>query len=368
MPGKLRVLMTADTVGGVWTYAMELARALADRAEISVATMGAPLSAAQRAAAMEANVHVCESGFRLEWMEDPWNDIAAAGDWLLDLESRLHPRLIHLNNFAHGSLPWRAPSVMVGHSCVCSWWEAVHGRTAPAEWDRYRAAVGEGLRAASVVVAATGAMLRSLERFYGPLRDARVVPNGVDASHFAPAVKEPFILSAGRLWDDAKNIRRLAEIAPLLPWPVYVAGDMRSPDGHECAIDNVRTLGFVDRPQLARWMGRAGIYVLPARYEPFGLTVLEAALSGCAPVIGDIPSLREIWADAAWYVAPDDAAGLRDAIELLIQDEEERTRLAQRARTRGALFSLQRMADEYWDLYTELVGIGLKSFRRRCKL
>ena len=52
-------------------------------------------------------------------------------------------------------------------------------------------------------------------------------------------------------------------------------------------------------------MGRAAIYALPARYEPFGLSILEAALSGCALVIGDIPSLREIWADAALFVPSD---------------------------------------------------------------
>lgn len=367
MTAKLRVLMTADTVGGVWTYAIELARALGGRADISLATMGAPLSPEQQAAAAAAGVHVCESSFRLEWMDNPWNEVAAAGDWLLDLEARLHPRIVHLNNFAHGSLPWRAPVVVVGHSCVCSWWEAVHGRSAPPQWDSYRLAVASGLRAAAVVVAPTSAMLRSLNRLYGPLPDPRVLPNGIDPRNFVPAPKEPFILSAGRLWDDAKNIRRLAEIAPSLPWPVYVAGDCRSPDGRECAVQNVRPLGFIERPQLARWMSRAGIYVLPAKYEPFGLSVLEAALSGCAPVVGDIPSLREVWADAAWYVAPDDAAGLRNALELLIQDEQERNRLAQRARARAALFSLQRMADEYWDLYTELAGIDLKSYRRRCK-
>ncbi len=39
--------------------------------------------------------------------------------------------------------------------------------------------------------------------------------------------------------------------------------------------------------------GGRGDLRLPARYEPFGLSVLEAALSGCALVLGDIPSLRE---------------------------------------------------------------------------
>ena len=66
--------------------------------------------------------------------------------------------------------------------------------------------------------------------------------------------------------------------------------------------------GRLTPPQMARVVSRApSIYALPARYEPFGLSVLEAALSGCALVLGDIPSLREIWDGAALFVDPDDA-------------------------------------------------------------
>jgi hypothetical protein len=38
-----KVLMTADTVGGVWTYALELAAGLGEHGvEVAIATMGAP--------------------------------------------------------------------------------------------------------------------------------------------------------------------------------------------------------------------------------------------------------------------------------------------------------------------------------------
>jgi len=367
MPDKLRVLMTTDTLGGVWTYTLELARALADRAQISLATMGAPLTESQRAAVAELGIQVCESSFRLEWMDNAWNEVAAAGDWLLDLEARLRPHIVHLNGFSHGSLPWRAPTIIVGHSCVCSWWEAVHGRSAPPEWNTYRDTVAGGLRAASLIVAPTRAMRDTLDRLYGPLDDARVVYNGLDAAGFAPAAKDPVILSVGQLWDQAKNVSKLAEIAYRLPWPVYVAGDCRSPDDRELKMQNVRALGRLDRSEIAGWMSRAAIYVLPARYEPFGLSVLEAAASGCALVVGDIPSLRELWADAAVYVAPDDTETLCDALELLINDKSARNASAQRAMKRAARFSLERMAGEYWDIYSELAGSSLKMCRKQCK-
>jgi glycogen synthase len=90
---------------------------------------------------------------------------------------------------------------------------------------------------------------------------------------------------------------------------------------------------------------------LPARYEPFGLSALEAALSGCALVLGDIPSLREIWGDAAIFVSPDDATGFARALNNLIADPESRETLSGRARARALQFSPQRMGEEYLDAY-----------------
>src|SRR5947207_15103612 len=91
-----RILMTADPIGGVWTYALELARMLQPHGvEILLATMGAPLTTEQHTA-IEAlpNVELCEGHFKLEWMENAWTDVADAGEWLLKLERRFHPDLI----------------------------------------------------------------------------------------------------------------------------------------------------------------------------------------------------------------------------------------------------------------------------------
>ena len=75
-----RVLLTADTVGGVWTYAVELARELDARGvQVALATMGAPVSAAQRTQVADLRgVTVHDGGFKLEWMQDCWDDVRAA--------------------------------------------------------------------------------------------------------------------------------------------------------------------------------------------------------------------------------------------------------------------------------------------------
>src|SRR5690606_34197804 len=94
-----RILLTTDTVGGVWTYAMELARALNQRGvAVELATMGTALSPAQRkAAAALPRTRVHESTYRLEWMADPWDDVGRAGEWLLELEASTRPDVVHLN-------------------------------------------------------------------------------------------------------------------------------------------------------------------------------------------------------------------------------------------------------------------------------
>src|SRR5436189_3991952 len=85
-----RILMTADPIGGVWTYALELARALESHGiEIALASMGGRLTRDQYQQVLERkNVRLFESTHRLEWMDDPWEDVDRAGDWLLQIAER----------------------------------------------------------------------------------------------------------------------------------------------------------------------------------------------------------------------------------------------------------------------------------------
>lgn len=356
MPGTdrvRRILMTADAVGGVWTYAMELARGLAAYdIEIALATMGNAVSADRaRQAAAQSNLTLHESTYRLEWMSDPWHDVERAGDWLLTLESDLQPDVIHLNGYAHGSLPWSAPCVVVGHSCVLSWWRAVKETHAPEEWTQYRFAVTRGIRAADLVIAPSRAMLGELQRYYGPLQATIAIPNGRSSHVHRPGRKEPFILAAGRLWDEAKNIAALAKVRRGVEWPIVVAGDSAHPEGVSPDFGNLRLLGTLSGPELADWYSRAPIYCLPAKYEPFGLTVLEAALSGCALVLGNIPSLRENWDGAAVFVPPSDVAALEYSLRDLIAHAGYRSVMAERALARARSFGVERMAESYVAAY-----------------
>ena len=350
----MKLLMSSDCVGGVWTYALDLAKALAPHGvEVHLATMGAPLAPDQRAdAGAIDNVTVHESSYRLEWMADAWDDVRRAGRWLLELEHDVRADLVHLNTFSHGTLSFRAPVVVAAHSCVCSWYEAVRKQPAPREWERYRREVAAGLRGADVVVAPTRWMLDAAVRAYGPLPRTRVIYNGRDTTPYRRGQKHNVILTAGRLWDEAKNVSVLKLVSGDLPWPVCVAGDgMDAAD----ADAHLRVLGRLNAATLAQWFARAAIYCLPARYEPFGLSALEAGLSGCALVLGDIPSLREVWGDAAAFVDPDDPAALRERLLELIESPARRLRLSARSWQRAMEYTLPRMGEGYIRTYRQIL-------------
>jgi glycosyltransferase involved in cell wall biosynthesis len=121
---------------------------------------------------------------------------------------------------------------------------------------------------------------------------------------------------------------------------------------------NFVSLGRLGPGELARHMGEAAVFVSPARYEPFGLAVLEAALSGCALVLGDIATFRELWDGAAEFVEPDDADAIAAALERLLDDPAAAASAGAAARRRALGYGLAPMGRAYLDLYRELCGLG----------
>jgi glycogen(starch) synthase len=365
----MKVLISTDTVGGVLTYTAQLAAALeAAGDEVAVATMGPPLRRSQRELLPTS---VYESGFRLEWMEDPWDDVTAAGEWLLGLEATERPDVVHLCSYAHGALPFESPTVLVAHSCVLSWWRAVHGEDAPAAWDRYREETAAGLAGADAVVAPTAAMLAEVQRDHKlPPGHASVIHNGSSPTLPPPKPSTPephqilvamepgfdavrdgeFVLGSGRFWDEAKNLGALDAATAGLAWPVVLAGDLGGGDPPRHA----RSVGVLDAAELSALRREAPIYAAPALYEPFGLGILEAAGDGCALVLGDIASLRELWEDVAIFVDPRDPQALHDALACLIGAPDLREDMGRRARQRAAEHTIERTAAAYRQLYGRL--------------
>lgn len=358
----MHVLITADTVGGVWTYTLELVTGLVHRGvQVTLVSFGKlPTASQTQWLDRLENVDFRPTAFKLEWMQDSADDIAASTDYLQSVIEDVKPELLHLNQYCYGALRASVPRVVVAHSDVVSWSVAVSGKEPePNEWiGWYRRVVSEGLAAATRVVAISEAVREDLTRHFG-VQGAEVIYNGRSASLFDPnQPKEAAVLAVGRVWDEAKNIALLLEAQP--DTPVWIAGTASSPALNGAAAlrsaGQVEFKGELSEPELRRLYSKAAIYAATSQYEPFGLAPLEAALSRCAIVANDIPTFHELWQDSVLYFERNDVASLRQATERALNDRELRERYADLAYERATkLFTADRMVDDYIALYDALI-------------
>ncbi|WP_257167052.1 glycosyltransferase family 4 protein [Bradyrhizobium sp. SRS-191] len=348
--------MTTDTVGGVWRYATSLATALGDLGvEVHLVTLGRRMSSDQRADIAGSGIRVIETDLALEWQDPEGRDVDEARRVLHAIACDVEPDVVHLNSFREATFDWEAPVLVVTHSCVGSWGLACNETQflQDPQWQCYSARVTEGLRRAAAWVAPSSAFGEVVGRLYDPPRPRRLIWNGIASRDDLPANKQMVVLAAGRMWDKAKNVRALAEIAAGCPCPIHVAGSGLDRAG---SAEHLHALGELAHAELQQRMSHAAIFVSPALYEPFGLSVLEAAAAGCALVLSDIPTFRELWQDAAVFVPPGDISALRSTLHWLAADQPARRVLQETARQRSRRYSLRRAAKAYVDLYSELLA------------
>ncbi|MCA6125197.1 glycosyltransferase family 4 protein [Bradyrhizobium sp. WSM 1704] len=348
---RLTVMMTTDAVGGVWSFSCTLATALVSMgADVHLVTMGPPPSAEQRGMLRDFRIQLIETDLALEWQDPGGTDVPNARRVLAGLESRIRPDVIHLNSFREASFGWMAPVIVVAHSCVNSWARACNDTAwlnDPA-WQHYTRATREGLNAANNWVSPSREFQHAIHDLHHPSAPGVVIWNGTLPVSL-PTSKRAFLLAAGRLWDRAKNLSAIAELARGLEWPVLMAG----PTSEHVPPGPV-WLGSLDHDALQVRMRQAAIFVSMALYEPFGLAVLEAASAGCALVLSDIPTFRELWDDAALFVDPADKRELNRTIRGLCADYDRRVQLQHAAQERSRRYSLTQMASAYHDLYATL--------------
>lgn len=369
------VLITADTVGGVWTHVRELARGLRRRRwRVTVAVFGPPPLPAAAAWAGAAGVELLHGGPGLEWMPGAEREVVAAQRWLQARLASLQPDVLHANQFSAAAAARGLPVLLAAHSDLVSWWRAVHQRRPPARaaGQFYERTVHAALAAAAAVVSPTRAARRDLRASYGPgawCARSLVIANGMDAAAWGPPAQPPqrgYAAAAGRLWDAAKQMELLCQTG--LALPLRLAGPCREPGvalgaWPPAALDGrplpagVQWVGELDPAGMRALLAGAAVFIVPSRYEPFGLGALEAALSGCPLLLNDIPSLREVWGPAAAYFRRDDGGDLAQTLRALAATPASRRALAAAARRRaGQRYGAARMVDRYIAAYRRAIA------------
>lgn len=312
------MLLTTDAVGGVWRYSIDLARGLTDRGTpVVLAVLGPAPGPAQHAEAQGLNL--VQTGLDLDWTAPNPAALTHAGERLATLAALTGATSVHLHAPALlGTAKWPAPVVAVTHSCLGTWWHAVRGGTPPDDFAWRIAATKAGLHQATAVIAPSAAHAAATRAIYGNL-EITVIHNGAALPPLPPARQGrgegPVpILTAGRLWDEAKNLAAIDVAAATLP--IAAAGPVQGPNGERIALPNLHLLGTLDPAAMHQAYANARVFVSMAHYEPFGLSVLEAANAGLRLVLSDIPTFRELWDGAATFAAPHELADvLRQALE-----------------------------------------------------
>jgi glycosyltransferase involved in cell wall biosynthesis len=352
--------MTTDAVGGVWTYALDLAAGLGGRGvETILAVLGpSPTDAQRRAAVANPALTLVETGAALDWLATSPSEIHAAAETIRRLAKHTSADLIHLNSPALAiDGGYGAPVVGVCHSCLATWWGAVKDEPMPGDFRWRSCLLAQALTDCDMLLAPTGGFASMVGRTYD-IRAPRVVHNGRRAreGRGRPHRRRPVVFTSGRLWDEGKNVAVLDAAAGLCGAPMFAAGPLEGPGGrNRIRLAHARSLGGLTEHEVTCWAGNASLYASAALYEPFGLGVLEAAQAGCALVLSDIPTFRELWDGAALFVEATSARAYADAFETLLGDEARARRLGALAMSRADRFSVAAMTEGVLAAYAELI-------------
>ena len=99
----------------------------------------------------------------------------------------------------------------------------------------------------------------------------------------------------------------------------------------------------------------AEAFLFPSRYEGFGLPVVEAFTAGCPAVVSDIECFREVAADGAVFVGPDDVEATAEAVSRLLVDADHRRRTVELGRAVAARYSWQLTAKRTAEVYRAIL-------------
>lgn len=205
-----------------------------------------------------------------------------------------------------------------------------------------------------------------------------IVPNSVDVDHFStingadaspawPANAAARLVAVGRLhpqkgFDQLLDALSLLRARGITNWHCNIVGDGEQADD---LYQRRRALGLQDHvtfvgsvPDPKPWLVSSDIFVLPSRWEPFGLAIIEAMAAGLPVVVSATDGPLDVVDDHVdgLLVAVGEAEDLADGLEKLILDPGLRRQLGVRGRIKATHYSPDRIAEIYWDLLRDALA------------
>jgi N-acetyl-alpha-D-glucosaminyl L-malate synthase BshA len=228
-----------------------------------------------------------------------------------------------------------------------------------------------------VVTAVSRYLAAETREVFGTDREIHVVANSVDTERFHPqggaGMRGNFSKGAEAVLMHVSNFRPVkraalaveafAELVKHTPATLVMVGD--GPDRQVCE-QRARALGVRDRvrfvgPQaeVERLLPAADIFLLPSRYESFGLAALEAMACGVVPVVTDAGGLPEVVQDDVdgLLIPNAEINTMAERIRTLLGDPERLQSMKRAARHAAVTrFNRDRIVDEYLTLYEQAIS------------
>lgn len=170
-------------------------------------------------------------------------------------------------------------------------------------------------------------------------------------------VEGPFVLTVGTRWP-RKNmslaIEAMEQISENLPHKIVVTG--KPGWGEESVGTRTHLTGFVSDDQLCDLYSSADLYLAPALYEGFGITLLEAFRCGCPVVASPIPAHHEVAGNAAHIPSGFETTQWGSEISSLLSDGATTEKLRKLGMERESKFTWEASARIHEDTYRKVAA------------
>ena len=261
-------------------------------------------------------------------------------------------RLVDIASFdvvhSHMALPWGYVFRGFGRLII-----TCHGSEALNGWIPDRLS-RSALRKAKTVTSPSSWLSRLVMKKYDT--DCITIPNGVDTNRFRPRKdgtgQAKIVLFVGRLIERKGVLELLQAARALENYEFWFAGE--GPLKRAISFKNTRYLGFVD--DVVDIYNQATLCVFPSHWEPFGIVGLEAMACGKAVIATELGFSEYIdsWKDGV-IINGRDVEALVEAIQRLMEDEDERSRIEANARAKALQYDWNIVTSRYEELYKSML-------------
>lgn len=215
---------------------------------------------------------------------------------------------------------------------------------------------------------------------------AKAISNGIDLRKYTPGscnpevlrrfglpTDRPIIIHVNRLSEE-KRINVLLDAVPKLEKPAHIAlvgtgpmeAELREQVEHLHIADRVSFLGFVPDDDLLELRRSSAIFTIPSEADLQSLATLEAMACGLPVVAADAYALPELahHEENGFVFQPGNSTELAHYLDILLQDQDLRTRMGQESLKIVAAHDRSKVLNEWEELYRRL-SIEFKEAKER---